>query len=78
MLIVTVQRSWRRPESVEDQVSADISRVVQASEPDLMARGVAIDLVQMAKRVGTQCEATGYEDMSGDKNLTLDLIVAND
>jgi hypothetical protein len=32
-------------ESVEDQVSADISNVVQASKPDLMARGVAVDLL---------------------------------
>ena len=35
--------------SVEDQVSADVRDVVQASESDLMARGVAIDLLQMAK-----------------------------
>ena len=39
-------------ESIEDQVSADVRDVVQASESDLMARGVAIDLLQMAKRVG--------------------------
>ena len=30
-----------------------------------MARGVAIDLLEMAKRVGPQCEATEYEDLSG-------------
>ena len=42
MLVVTVRRSWRRTESVEDQVSTDIGRVVQVSEPDLMARGVAV------------------------------------
>ena len=29
-----------------------------------MARGVAFDLLQMAKRVGPQCEATEYEDLS--------------
>ena len=52
MLIVIVRRSSRRPEPVEDQVSADISRVVQVSEPDLVARGVAIDLLQLAKRIG--------------------------
>mgnify|MGYP005845243969 CR=1 FL=1 len=38
-------------ESVEDQVSMDVRDVIQASESDLMARGVAIDLLQMANRV---------------------------
>ena len=52
MPIETVRRAWPWLESVEDQVSADIDSVVQASKPDLMARGVAIDLLQMAKRVG--------------------------
>ena len=43
-----------------------------------MARGVAPDLLQMAKRIGPQCEAAEYEDLSGEKNLTLDCIVADD
>ena len=43
-----------------------------------MARGVAFDLLQMAKGVGPQYEATEYEDLSGEKNLTLDRIVADD
>ena len=43
-----------------------------------MARGVALDLLQMAKRVGPQCKATEYEDLSGEENLTLDRIVADD
>ena len=77
MLIVSVRRSWHRPESVEDQVSADISRVVQVSEPDLVARGVAIDLLQMAKRIGPQCEAAEHEDLSGEKSLTLDRVVVD-
>ena len=42
-----------------------------------MARGVAVDLLQMAKRVGPQCEAAEHEDLSGEKNLTLDRIVAD-
>ena len=75
MLIVTVRRSWRKPESVEDQVSADISRVVQVSEPDLVATGVAVDLLQMAKRIGPQCEAAEHKDPSGEKSLTLDRVV---
>ena len=43
-----------------------------------MARGVALDLLQMAKRIGTQYEAIEYEDLSGEENLTLDCIVADD
>ena len=35
--------------SIGDQVSTDVRDVVQASESDLVARGVAIDLLQMAK-----------------------------
>ena len=30
-----------------------------------MARGVAIGLLQMAKRVGPQCEAAEYENLPG-------------
>ena len=75
---MTVRRSWCRTEPVEDQVSADIGRVVQVSKSDLMARGVALNLLQMAKRVGRQYEATEYEDLYGEENLTLDRIVADD
>ena len=32
-----------------------------------MARGVAVDLLQMAKRVGPQYEAIEYEDLSRGK-----------
>ena len=52
MSVVTVRRTCHGLKLVEDQVSADIGNVVQASKPDLMARGVAMDLLQMAKRVG--------------------------
>ena len=75
MLVVTIRRSWRRPESVEDQVSADIGRVVQVFELDLMARGVAVDLLQMAKRVGPQCEAAEHEDLYGEKSFSLECVV---
>ena len=51
MPIVTVRRTCHGLESVEDQVSADVGSVVQASKPDLMARGVAIDLLQMASEL---------------------------
>ena len=78
MLIVTIWRTCHGLESVEDQVSTDVGSVVQASKPDLMARGIAIDLLQMAKRVGPQYEAAEYEDLSGEKNLTLDRIIVDD
>ena len=67
MPIVTVRRARLWLESVEDQVSADVGRVVQTSKSDLMARGVAFDLLQMTKRIGLQCKAAEYEDMSGEK-----------
>ena len=52
MLIVIVRSTRQGLESVEDQVSADVGSVVQASKPDLVVRGMAIDLLQMAKRIG--------------------------
>ena len=67
MPIVTVRhaRLWLEP--VEDQVSADVSRIVQTSKSYLMARGVAFDLLQVAERIGPQSEAAEDEDMSGSK-----------
>ena len=32
-----------------------------------MARGVTLDLLQMAKRIGRQCKATEYKNLSGKK-----------
>ena len=52
MFVVTVRRARQWLESVEDQVLADVSRVVQTSKSDLVARGVTFDLLEMAKRVG--------------------------
>ena len=43
-----------------------------------MARGVTFDLLQMAKRVGPQCEAAEHEDLSGEEDLPLDSIVVDD
>ena len=43
-----------------------------------MARGVAFDLLQMAKRIGPQSEAAEDEDLSGEKSLTLDCIAIDD
>ena len=77
MLAVTVRRSWHRAESVEDQVSANIRHVVQVSEPDLVARGVAVDLLQMTNRIGPQCEAAEHKDLSEEKSLALDHVVSD-
>ena len=78
MLNVVVGCTCHVLESVEDQVSADVSSIVQASKPNLMARAIALDLLQMAKRVDPQCGAAEYEDLSGEENLTQDRIVADD
>ena len=78
MFIMVMGSGCRGLESFEDQVSADIRDVVQAPESDLMARGVAIDLLQMAKRIGPECEAAEYENLSGEENLTLDRIIIDD
>ena len=78
MFIMVAGSGCHGRESVEDQVSTDIWDVAQASESDLVARGVVIDLLQMAKRVSPQCEAAEHEDLSGEENLTLDRIVADD
>ena len=67
-----------RLESLEDQVSMDICDVVQASESDMMAGGVAVDLLQMAKRVGPQYEAAEYEDLSGEEGFSLDNVITDD
>ena len=78
MPIVTVRRARLWLESIEDQVSADVSREVQTSKSDLTARGVAFDLLQLAKRIGPQCKAAEYEDLSEEKSLTLDRITVDD
>ena len=86
MPIVTVRRARLWLESVEDQVSVDVGRIVQTPKSDLMARGVAFNLLQMAKRIGPQCKAAEYEDLSveksldlsGEKSLTRDCVVVDD
>ena len=62
----------------KNQVSTDIGSVVQASKPDLMARGVAIDLLQMAEQIGPQCEAAEHEDLSGEEGFSLDSVTIDD
>ena len=72
MLVVTVRRTCHGLESVEDQVSMDVGSIVQASKPDLVARGVAIDLLH------PQYEAAEYEDLSGKEKLPLDRVIEDD
>ena len=43
-----------------------------------MARGVAIDLLQMAKRVGPQYEDAEYEDLFRKENLPLHRVIEDD
>ena len=43
-----------------------------------MARGVAFNLLQMAKRISPQCKATEYADLSRERSLTLDRIAIDD
>ena len=62
----------------EDQISADVRNVVQAPKSDLMARGVAFDLLQMARRIGPQCEAAEHEDLSGEESFSLDSVIMDD
>ena len=78
MPIVTVRHARLWLESVEDQVPTDVSREVQTSKSDLTARGVAFDLLKVAKRLGPQCEAVEDEDLFEEKSLTLDCIVVDD
>ena len=78
MFIEVTGSGCRGLESIEDQVSTDIGYVVQVSIPDLMAGGVAVDLLQIPKRISLQCEAAEHEDLSGEKNLNLDRIIADD
>ena len=77
MFIAVTGSDCHGRESIEDQVSTDIRDVVQASKSYLVARGVAFDLLQMAKRVGPQCEAVEYEDLAGEEDFPLDSIAVD-
>ena len=77
MFIEAMGRSCRGLESVEDQISTDVRDIVQAPESDLMARGVAVDLLQRAKRVGPRCDTADPEDLSGEEGNPLDSIVVD-
>ena len=78
MFIKVTRSGCRGLESGEDQISMDVRNVIQAPKPDQMARGVAIDLLQVAKRVGPQHKAAEHEDLSGEEGFSLDSIVVDD
>ena len=78
MIIGVTESSYRGLEPGEDQVSTDVRDVVQAPKSDLMARGVAFDLLQMAKQIGPQCEAAEHEDLSGEESFSLDSVTIDD
>ena len=78
MFIVGIGSGCRGLESVEDQISANVRDIVEAPKSDLMARGVAIDLLQVAKRVGPQCEAAEHKNLSGEEGFPLDSFVVDD
>ena len=78
MIIGVTGSGHRGVESGEDQVFTDVRDVVQTPESDLMARGVAFDLLQKAKRVGPQCEAAEHEDLSGEESFSLDSVIVDD
>ena len=61
MFVVVAEDSRHGIESVGDQIFAVIGNKIQASKSNLMARGIAFDLLLMAERVGPQCEAAEYE-----------------
>ena len=78
MLIAVAGSGCHGLESVKDQVSVDVSREVQTSKSDLTARGVAFDLLQMAKRIGPQYEAAEYENLSGEEGFPLNSVTIDD
>jgi len=78
MFVKVTRSGCRSLESGEDQISMDVRNVIQAPKSDLMARGVAVDLLQVAKRVGPQREAAEHEDLSGEEGFSLDSITIGD
>ena len=78
MFVKAIGSGRRGLESGEDQIPTDVRNVIQAPKSDLMARGVAIDLLQVAKRVGLQREAAEHEDLSGEEGFSLDSVIVDD
>ena len=67
-MFVKVTRSDHRGiESSKDQISTDVRNVIQAPKPDQIARGVAIDLLEMAKRVSRSAKPPNTKICPGRK-----------
>ena len=73
-----MRNSGRGREPFEDQVSSDISDVIQAPESDLMTRGVAVDLLKVTNSIGMQSKATEYKKLTGEEGLPGNSIVVDD
>ena len=67
MLAVTVRHARLWLESVEDQVSADVSREVQTSKSDLTARGIAFDLLQLPSELARSAKPPNTKICPGRK-----------
>ena len=70
--------SGRGHEPFEDQVSLDINDVVQASEPDLMTRGVAVDLFKVINQIGMHSEAAEQKKLTGEEGFPGNSITVDD
>ena len=64
-MIVRRARLWL--ESIEDQVSADVGRVVQTPKSDLMARGVAFNVLQWPSELDRSAKPPNREICPGRK-----------
>ena len=78
MPIVIVRRARLWLDSGEDQISTDVRNVIQAPKSDLMASGVAVDLLEMAKRFGPQYEAAEHKNLPGKEGSSLDSVIIDD
>ena len=81
MLTTSFALPRARRSKVGDSTSSSLIgsiRVVLRRADGVVARGGALDLLRMAKRVGLQYEATEYEDLSGEENFPLDRVVEDD
>ena len=67
MIIVIVLHTCHGHESVEDLVFADVGYVAQTSKSDLMARGIAFNLLQMAKRISPSAKPPNTKICPGRK-----------
>ena len=63
------QSSSRGLEPLEDKIPSDVSDIVQVSKPDLVVKGITVDLLEAADQVGTKHETTKHKDLSREKGF---------